>query len=75
MYFIEFFQESATQPGTFVEACGDRSVIVVDGRESAWAHHSHARIEGKKRGYRGYKLCKGRTFSDVEKRTGLHLIR
>ena len=49
-----------------------RSVIIVDGRLSSHKHHDTARVEGKRRGYPFYKLCKGASFTQVSKATTLH---
>jgi hypothetical protein len=87
MYFIQFFHMSTgyvqgSIPPRFdnamrtpIEATGDRSVIVLDGRESASTHHNIARVEGAKRGFIGYKICKGSSFSRVDCCTGFHAIR
>lgn len=42
-----------------IPACGDRSVIIIDGRLARYTMHAIAREEAVKRGYIGYKLCKG----------------
>lgn len=70
MYFAEFYNR--TESG-FAEACGDRSVLILDGRESARRHHSHAKEWGGKHGFGAYKLCKGETFTRASVCTGLQL--
>lgn len=70
MYWIAFYYRSTTG---FVSGVGDRSVIVVDGRESAATHHDLARSEGRKRGYDAYRICKGPSFTRPDKETGIHL--
>lgn len=42
-----------------IEACGDRSVVVIDARLSAETIASIARAECVKRGYVGYRIFKG----------------
>ena len=65
MYYAQFFQRAVWPVGTdkIIEACGDRSVIILDGRESRNAHHEIADTECTKRGYIGYQLLKGETFT------------
>jgi hypothetical protein len=46
-----------------IEATGDRSVIVLDGRESLASQIAVARSECAKRGYVGFVLCRGDTFT------------
>lgn len=70
MYWIEFYHNRVTE---FVAGVGDRSVVIVDGRESAATHHSIAITEGRKRGYDAYRICKGPAFTRPEKVTGLHM--
>ena len=66
MIFASFYQH----PVNFgqadlspIEACGDRSVIIIDGRVSASSQVSIARTECAKRGYIGFSLHKGPTFT------------
>lgn len=73
MYFAEFYQRLSN--GLISEACGDRSVLVLDGRESADKHHSHAIEWARTHKFVGYKLCKGASFTDVQRRTGYHGVR
>lgn len=63
MHYIQFYQRSAVDPLKLVEAVGDRSVIVVDGRQREAAHHAIAMHEQEARGYQGYRLMKGDTFT------------
>lgn len=51
-------------PKRLIPACGDRSVIILDGRERSDSHHRYAREEAIKRGYQGYTLNKGRNLID-----------
>lgn len=73
MYFVEF--HSPDLSGALQPATGDRSVIVLDGRESASTHHNIARTEGAKRGYSAYRICKGDSFSRITRATNLHYIK
>jgi len=55
MYYIQFFQRAVWPEGTkkIIEASGDRSVIVFDGRESKNTMHGFAESECNKRGFIG----------------------
>ena len=46
-----------------IEGCGDRSVIVYDGRLSRDSIMSDAKLEGAKRGYNAVALFMGDTFT------------
>lgn len=65
MIFAQFYQRAVYPPEStkVIEACGDRAVIVLDGRERTATHHEISREECIKRGYLGYKLFKGETFT------------
>ena len=62
MRYAQFFQKSATTPYRLIEACGDRAVVILDGRELTRSHHAIAREECEKRGYLAYQLFKGDGF-------------
>jgi hypothetical protein len=62
MIFVQFYQPSALNSIELVEACGDRGVVILDGRSTA-RHVEWAREECLKRGYKGWKLMKGENFS------------
>ena len=32
MIYVQFYQRSALNPDDIIEACGDRSVVILDGR-------------------------------------------
>lgn len=63
MYYAQFFGSSALDPTKLVEACGDRAVIILDGRENENKLVETARLECKKRGYSAWQLKKGETFT------------
>lgn len=46
-----------------IEACGDRAVIVLDARRSNATNDNIARAECEKRGYIGYQIFRGETFT------------
>jgi hypothetical protein len=68
MIYAQFWQMSvAHQWNNFtsapIEACGDRAVIILDGRNSMATHREIAKVECTKRGYIGYTLHKGESFT------------
>ena len=75
MIFAQFFQMSTgyvegSIPPRFdeahkrpIEACGDRGVLVIDGRLSPETIGDIARKEGAKRGYVAYRIFRGDTFT------------
>ena len=66
MNFASFYQNPVNygQPDLSpIEACGDRSVIILDGRENPMSHVTIARTECVKRGYVGFTLHMGKTFT------------
>lgn len=73
MLFAQFYQLSTGYiPGTIppkfgekriIEACGDRAVIILDGRFNLRTNDDIARLECIKRKFIGYSLHKG-TFSN-----------
>lgn len=76
MRFARFYQRSTGYvPGTIpprfddahktpIEASGDRAVIIIDARLSPENTATIAREECTKRGYIGYRIFEGRSFSD-----------
>ncbi len=76
MHYIQFFQKSAISED-LIEGSGDRSVIIVDGRNSWETHFDIAREECKKRGYLAWQVFQGRSFSDSQatsRRYGCNLL-
>ena len=73
MHYIQFYRRSAVDPLKLVEAVGDRSVIIVDGREREAAHHATAMHEQEKRGYHAYRLMKGETFTSATALTDVYM--
>lgn len=68
MVYVQFFMPSI--PGfwnnnstALIEGCGDRAVIILDGRESLHSHTNFAQVEGAKRGYKGFQIRKGDNFT------------
>lgn len=73
MIYAQFFHPSAVEPLKLVPACGDRSVIILDGRRSLTALHAVCMDEEERRGYRGYQLMKGESFTRSEPVTGVYM--
>ena len=63
MKYIQFYQRSATNPNEIIEACGDRSVVIVDGRWSNERIRDIAEVECRKRKYVAWSIFKGDTFT------------
>jgi hypothetical protein len=63
MIYVQFYQRSALNPDDIIEACGDRSVVILDGRCSKqWMGETSA-AECKRRGYVAWRIFKGETFT------------
>jgi hypothetical protein len=58
-YFAQFFQHSAIDNTKIIEACGDRSVIILDGRISKETMRELAAKECSKRGYVAWQIHRG----------------
>lgn len=52
--------------GTFTEGCGDRSVILLDGRLSRENQKHIAAVECGRRGFDGYQIFRGRSLLDIQ---------
>lgn len=73
MIFATFYHKSAIS-NQLIEACGDRAVIVLDGRNTMSGRIALAKDECAKRGYLGYVLHCGDTFTRSKPITSLQLI-
>jgi hypothetical protein len=60
MIYAEFYHRTSTG---FQAACGDRSVIILDGRTSKAAQGAIAAAECRKRGYAAWRIFKGESFT------------
>lgn len=57
--FAEFYIRGADPTNGFMTVCGDRSILILDGREGRAKHH-HAAVEWCRRHrFDGYRLCRG----------------
>ena len=66
MKFVTFYQPSAIDNSRLIEACGDRAVIITDGRLSSDKQHKIAREECIKRGYLAYQRHIGESLTRVQ---------
>lgn len=57
-YYAQFFQYGVLS-GKLIEACGDRSVIILDGRISKQTMGEISAKECEKRGYVAWQIHKG----------------
>ena len=55
-YFAEFY---VLRDNQFVEATGSDGVVYLDGRLRLTTMMMRARLEGKERGYDGYRIARG----------------
>lgn len=63
MIYAQFFHRSALDENALVEACGDRSVVIYDGRRRADWIGQDAKAECLKRGYDAWQIFRGETFT------------
>lgn len=65
MIYVQFYQHSAYPVGSteLIEACGDRSVVILDGRLRPQAMGRIAAAECVKRGYLAWRVFKGESFT------------
>lgn len=62
MIFAQFYQKGVVT-GKLIEACGDRAVIILDGRRSLRFNTAVAAENCAARGYIGYTLFQGDSFT------------
>jgi len=58
-YFAQFFHRSAIDSSRIVEGCGDRAVIILDGRMNKQSMGEIAAQECSKRGYVAWQVHAG----------------
>lgn len=59
MIWARFYSESLRDPSVIQPGVGDRSVIILDGRERRDRHLRLARETAMRRGYQGYAIMHG----------------
>jgi hypothetical protein len=60
MTYVQFFRRDLS--GNISEACGDRSVVILDGRWSTQHMTEVSTAECLRRGYPAWQLFRGETF-------------
>ena len=67
MVYVQYFTKSAIS-SELIQACGDRSVVILDGRQALCVQREQARnFNGFRRPvYLAYQIFKGETFSRSE---------
>ena len=73
MIYVQFYQKSAISDD-IIEGVGDRSVVILDGRESRFAQTSIARQACQERGYLAWQLFSGESFTRSSPIDVLHYI-
>lgn len=61
MIYAQFYMRSTT--GKLIEACGDRSVVILDGRCAELRLRAWADDDCRKRGYAAWQLKSGEAFT------------
>jgi len=69
MIYAEFYKSDLA--GNLSPGVGDRSLVILDGRNNDAAWHSIASRECCARGFTAYQLRKGRGFTDSKAASGL----
>ena len=62
MYYTQFYEKGHVS-GDLIEACGDRSVIIIDGRESMETMCAFSKEHAKKRGFKAFRIMRGESFT------------
>jgi len=63
MIYAQFYQRSVYPPDALIEACGDRSVVIIDARLRSDSIGRIAAAECAKRGYEAWQIFKGESFT------------
>lgn len=74
MIYVQFFQASAIDASKLVEACGDRSVVILDGRTGMVSRCAQAKHECAKRGYKAWQIHSGESFTRSSPITQMHKL-
>ena len=69
MIYAQFYQRSAIDPKEVIEACGDRSVLILDSRFSSVTHEAWATEWCRKHSYVGWSIHRGRDLLDPDTKT------
>ena len=63
MIYVQFFQRPVWGDAEMIEATGDRSVVIIDGRLKKETIERIAAAECAKRGYIAWQIFKGDSFT------------
>lgn len=76
MYYAQFYDRAVYPPGTteLIEACGDRGVIILDGRMSRKNMLAESERICRQRRYLAYRIYHGETFTRSQPITKLNLV-
>ena len=74
MLYAQFYQRSATNPANIIEACGDRAVIILDGRQNPTVHETWITEQADARGYVAWQLFRGATFTRSNPVGHIHMV-
>lgn len=72
MYYVQYYNKGL-KLNVFIEACGDRAVVILDGRNSISTMHEDAyKFNGKHRpNYQAYRIFKGSSFLNSQPITNI----
>ena len=73
MIYAQFYQKSAINDD-IIEACGDRSVIIIDGRLSRENIGKIAAHECERRGYMAWRIFRGETLNRSNPVSGIWYV-
>jgi len=73
MLYAQFLTKSAISD-VLIEACGDRAVIILDGRYSTATNGEISAKECAKRGYLAWAIYQGATFTRSRKVSGPYRV-
>ena len=77
MYYAQFYQRAVYPSGSaeIIEACSDRSVVILDGRCTKKWMGETAEAECRKRGYLAWRIFKGESFTRSAAVSPLNYVR
>jgi hypothetical protein len=70
MYFAQFYLDA---DGT-IEPCGDRQVIILDGRESLSSQYEHSQEHASRYKFKSFRIMKGERFSRAHSISSLQQV-
>jgi hypothetical protein len=73
MYFAQYYHK-AVNSEELIEGCGDRSVFILDGRNSVETMKNDAKLFGKRYSWLAFHIEKGESFLRSRKITEIESI-